>query len=323
MSSGRSGYAVAPADLSGGSLTGMLDVPGYLRRLRVPQPPRPTAEALMAIHRAHVERVAYNTIDIHLARRTTVDPYEAAARIVETGRSGYCFHLNGALGVLLGQLGFDVRRHRGGVCGGPADVPLKPFANHLALTVHGVPSAENPTGDWFVDAGLGDALYEPIALRAGSARQGPFGYELSASAALDGGWRFTHDQVGSFATMDFEARAATAAEFRGSHRSLSTSPQSPFVQCVIAQRRDADGFDKLLGCTLTRVDARGVTATEITDRSDWFAVLGDVFGLPLTDLTGPERDRLWQRAYESHLAWQARHRQSQGEHDRQPQGDHA
>ncbi len=97
---------------------------------------------------------------------TTVDPYESARRVVATGRGGYCFHLNGALSVLLAALGFDVRWHRGGVSDGGEPNPFEPFANHLALTVHGLPTPDAPDGVWFVDAGLGDALYEPIPLPA-------------------------------------------------------------------------------------------------------------------------------------------------------------
>jgi arylamine N-acetyltransferase len=125
-----------------------------------------------------VERVAYNTIDIQLGRTTTVDPRESFDRVVATGRAGYCFHCNGALSVLLAELGYDVRWHRGGVWSGAEEVPLRPYANHLALTVHGLPTPANPGGVWFADAGLGDALHEPVPLRAGPVRQEPFGYAM-------------------------------------------------------------------------------------------------------------------------------------------------
>lgn len=284
----------------------MLDVAGYLRRLGLPGRPEPSVESLFAIHQAHVERIAYNTIDIHLGRRTSVDPREAANRIVTTGRGGYCFHLNGALGLLLLQLGFDVRRHRGAVRSRLEETPLQPFANHLALTVHALPTPANPQGAWFVDAGLGDALHEPMPLRAGQARQGPFGYGLASSADLAEGWQFSHDPKGSFRTMDFEARPAAPTAFRASHAHLATSPQSPFVQLILAQRRDGAGADKLIGCTLNRVDEVGTTSREITTRQEWFAVLADLFGLTLDDTTERERERLWQRAWESQVAWRRR-----------------
>jgi len=283
----------------------VVDVTGYLRRLGLDHPGPPTAEALVTIHRAQVERIAYNTIDIQLDRRTSVDPYESAARIVATGRGGYCFHLNGAFSALLGALGFDVRWHRGGVWSGADEIPLQPQPNHLALTVHGLPTEEAPDGVWFADAGLGDALHEPVPLRVGDLRQGPFGYAVSRSPVLAGGWRFHHDPAGSFVGMDFEPRVANAADFRTAHERLSTSPDSGFVRWISAQRRDATGCDKLISCTLRRIEGTQTTERSLDTASDWFGALADVFGLPLDDVDAPGRAALYGRARAAQDEWLA------------------
>jgi arylamine N-acetyltransferase len=85
-----------------------MDTAAYLRRLGVDDAGPPSAAALAALHRAHVVRVPYETIEIQLGRPTTVDPHEAAERIVECNRGGYCYHLNGAFSLLLYALGYDV-----------------------------------------------------------------------------------------------------------------------------------------------------------------------------------------------------------------------
>jgi N-hydroxyarylamine O-acetyltransferase len=284
-------------------LLGVPDVQGYLRRLGLDDPGPPTAEALAAIHRAQVERVPYTTLDIHLGRSTTVDPSESFDRVVTTGRAGYCFHCNGALAMLLRELGYDARWHRGGVWSGPEEVPLRPFANHLALTVHGLPTAANPHGVWFVDAGLGDALHEPVPLHAGDVRQGPFAYSVVPSPALEGGWRFRHDPSGSFVAMDFEPRLAGPDDFVESHRSLSTSPDSPFVRFLTAARRDATGVDKLVSCSLLRREGAGTSTLSLRSPAQWRAAWADVFGLTLDDMTAEERDALWRRARQAQQAW--------------------
>jgi N-hydroxyarylamine O-acetyltransferase len=285
-------------------LRGVPDVNRYLRRLGLDDPGLPTPAGLAAIHRAQVERVPYNTIDIHLGRTTTVDPYEAFDRVVATGRAGYCFHLNGALSVLLSALGYDVRWHRGGVWSGPEEVPLVPYANHLALTVHRLPSEHNPDGVWLVDAGLGDALHEPLPLLAGPVRQGPFAYRLDPSPVLPNGWRFHHDPVGSFRAMDFEPNLAEPADFVTSHRELSTSPESPFVRFISVQRRDAAGTDKLISATLRRNEGAEVTEWVLRSRSEWYEVLADLFGLRLDDADSDERDALWREASDAQAAWE-------------------
>ena len=52
---------------------------GYLRRLGLDHLGPPSAEALAEILRAHVERVAYNTVDIQLGQPTPIAPGKFAA----------------------------------------------------------------------------------------------------------------------------------------------------------------------------------------------------------------------------------------------------
>jgi len=120
-----------------------LDVAGYLDRIGVARPGRPTIEVLRVLHAAQVERVPYETLEFQLGRRTTIDPYDSADRIVRGRRGGYCFHLNGAFDLFLTRLGFDVTLHRGRVQPPEPAGPVGPDANHLVLIVHGLPTPEN------------------------------------------------------------------------------------------------------------------------------------------------------------------------------------
>jgi N-hydroxyarylamine O-acetyltransferase len=283
-----------------------VDVAAYLERLRLRYPGGPSAEALSTLHRAHVERVAYEALEIQLGRATTIDPRDSAARILGRHRGGYCYHLNGAFSLLLEALGYDVVWHRAGVQN-HAD-PLPPggrLANHLALTVHGLPSEESPSGDWLVDVGLGDALHAPLPLHEGRYEQGPFRYVLRRSQVDPGGWRFEHDPRGSFAGMDFRPQRATQEDFRDRHLFLSTSPESGFVRTCSVQRRDAGGVDALTGCVLRRIDGTDRAPLVLDTSDDWFGVLRDVFDLPLGDVDAAARARLWARVRAAHEAWLA------------------
>ncbi|MFD7445036.1 arylamine N-acetyltransferase [Streptomyces sp. NPDC059909] len=208
---------------------------------------KPSATGLRALHRAHVEQVPWETLEIHLGRPTTVDPHESIARILQ-GRGGYCFHLNGAFATLLIALGYDVTLHRGGVHSTPDSPPPGATGGHLVLTV----DCEGQT--WVVDVGFGDALYEPIPLRAGSFRQGPFTYRLRPSQVEPGGWRFDHDERGAFAGMDFTMAPAALTDFAECHAVMSTSPDSQFVRTASAMRRRANGVGQLRGCVLSTTD---------------------------------------------------------------------
>ncbi len=168
--------------------------------------------------------------------------------------------------------------------------------NHLALTVHGLPTPANPDGMWLVDVGLGDALYDATPLRSGPVVQGGFRYALSPSPVLAGGWRFRHDSEGSFGGFDLEPEPATPADFALAHADLSTSPTSGFVQRLTAQRRHATGCDKLINCTLRRTSVVGTVEQELTSSDQLRRVLSEEFGLPLDDYDPADWELVWRRA---------------------------
>jgi arylamine N-acetyltransferase len=209
----------------------------YLGRLGLEREP-PSVDALYRLHRAHVERVPYETVWIHTGERYSCSAEESLVRVARTSRGGYCFHLNGAFSELLAALGYDVVRHIGGVHGpdGPSEVAM---TNHLVLTVHGLAFEDNPGGDWYVDVGLGDALYDPLALRPGVYRQAPFQLELAETPGGVGDWHLTHDPAGSFPGMAWKSAPTGLASFEATNTHLSTSPDSGFVKVLSVQRRSA------------------------------------------------------------------------------------
>jgi len=274
----------------------------YLGRLGLEAEP-PSAEALRRLHRRQVERVPYETMWIHAGERWGIDPADALARIALHGRGGYCYHLNGALALLLGSLGYSVHGHVGGVHG-PDGPDHTSAANHLVLTVDGLPSDDNPSGWWYVDAGLGDALYEPLPLAAAVYRQEPFRLVLSEPQDTSGEWHLTHDPSGGFVGMGWTTGAAELADFEAKHHWLSTAPESGFVQLAMAERRDATGVDVVRGLVLSRVGANARSDDPLTERDDWFAALADVFDLHFEHSPPGTCDRLWSRVVEQHRAWE-------------------
>lgn len=275
----------------------------YLRRLGLDAEP-PSVDALQRLHRRHVERIPYESMWIHLCQAWTVDPLQAVERIVCHGRGGYCYHLNGAFSELLRSLGYRVTRHVGGVHG-PGEPGAEAMGNHLVLTVSGLPTSENPSGTWYVDAGLGDALHEALPLARGDYRQGPFRLVLDETPGAVGDWHLNHDPAGGFSGMSWQAAEVDMDRFTKRHRWLSTSSDSGFVRVATVQRRDATGADILRGLVLTRVGTGTAPAEPLTERVDWFAALADVFDLRF-DATEPEAlDRLWGRSLSAHRSWEA------------------
>ncbi len=279
------------------------DVSVFLARLGVEREP-PTVGGLVRLHRAVLERVPYETTWIHLGERWGVDRLASLRRIAYQQRGGYCFQINGAFSLLLVALGYDVSLHVGGVHRADGPTP-DAMTNHLVLQVHGLPSDDCPDGSWYVDAGLGDALYEPVPLVTGTFRQGPYEFGLTTSDVWFADWQFLHHASGSFAGMAFRSAPAAIDDFAARNTILSTSPDSVFVQTLTVQRRDATGVDALRGRVLQRVEATVVAERTLASESEWFAALAEVFDLPLADVSTADRHGLWTRVHAAHEVWLA------------------
>jgi N-hydroxyarylamine O-acetyltransferase len=275
----------------------------YLARLGV-EAAAPSAQALRRLARRHAERVAYETLWIQAGERWGIAPAESATRVAYTGRGGYCFHLNGALGLLLHSLGYAVRAHVGGVHGTPEHDP-DAARNHLVLTVTGLPDETNPAGTWYVDNGLGDALHDPLPLVAGEYRQPPF--RLTLQRLGDEGWQLQHDPAGGFDHMIWTDGIAQQSDFENKHTLLSTSPDSGFVQVPMAERRDATGVDVIRGLARSRIGDGAFGAEPVTDKRAWFDLLADVFGLRFDGAPAGSRERLWAAAVAAQRRWEATH----------------
>jgi arylamine N-acetyltransferase len=278
------------------------DVNAYLTRLGLEREP-PSASALTRLHRAHAERIPYETLWIHTGDLWGLEITDSVRRIAHERRGGYCFHLNGAFWALLRALGYDAHRHVDGVHV-TGEHRAADHGNHLVVTVHGLPSDRAPDGTWYVDVGLGDALHEPLPLRAGRFRQAPWQLTLEATPDRgDADWLLTHDPLGGFPTMSWRATTETSmAPFAAQHTALSTDPDSGFVRVFTAQLRDATGVTVVRGLLLKRI-GDGASEEVLDTQTALADTLGDVFGLDLGTLSASTRAALWDRLRRQHDAW--------------------
>ena len=278
-------------------------VADYLARLGLDATGPPSADALAELQASHLERVVFENLEIQRGRPTTVDDAESAERIVKRGRGGYCFHLNGAFGLLLEALGYDVTRRRGTVQ--PLDTAPHRLLNHLVVVVHGLPTAAHPEGAWWAEVGLADGPTAPLALSAGDGEDGLYRYAIEPSPVYAGGWRLLQGEDGRSGIVDVDTAAPAATEVAAAHERLSTSPESRFVRTATVQRRRAGGLDVLRARELSHVARAGTRTTLLADEGAWFAALADVFDLELPDVDAAERRALWERVSAQHDAWAA------------------
>ncbi len=262
-------------------------VEAYLARLGFSRRPAPTAADLRDLHRRHLDAVPYENLTAVLGRPDPTDPAATLARIANGGNAGYCFHHNGAFELVLRDLGFTVERRFGHVHG-----RAEPDLNHLGLLV---------TIDgrrWWPDLGLGDALRDPVEVRDGEFRQGPFRYAITGTGPA-GEWTFHHDPAaGSFPAMDMRATPPDDALTAASHRVLSSPPDGRFARVLVVQRRDDTGAETLRGLRHQRT-GDGAFTRDLAGYGDWQAALA-ALGVSLAGVTDAELQDLHARILARH-----------------------
>lgn len=274
----------------------------YLKRLDVREIHEPTKEYLVELHKAHVERIPWQSIDAFGRKRTSID-YEDSIQLILSGRSGYCFHLNGAFSMLLRSLGYRVKLHRSGVQSHGAAPRIDSF--HLGLSVSLPGDPQSPS--FLADVGIGDMPYEPIPLLEGSYKQGPFTYKLVPSEAAPNGWRLENDPRGAISAVDYDSAEMPGMDvFKPNHERLSLASDANWSNTFLIQNRHASGSTELRGCMFTQRNHEGIIKVEVTRKSHWFEILADVFGEQLCAYSSQEKDELWDKALRNHEAWKSK-----------------
>ncbi len=244
----------------------------YLDRIGIDQATvaaGPSIETLRVLHRAHLEHVPFENLDIHIGRRIELDEERIVGKIVHNRRGGFCYELNTAFTALLRSLGYEVtlleaRVFDDGVIGMAFD--------HLCLFV-------DLDRRYLVDVGFGDSFIEPI----------PF--------ELDGDHR---DPAGSFGIVSigepwFDLRRDGEAQYRFStiRRVLEdfesgcnhhqNSQVSHFTHRPVVSRATPNGRVTLSGLRLIE-NVDGERSETTLSSEELSGVMTTVFGIDLPDV---------------------------------------
>lgn len=277
------------------------EVRAYLNRLGISDIQSPTKGYLFELHKAHVARIPWQTLDIFAGKPTSIDIQESVQLMIHH-RSGYCFHLNGAFTALLRALGYKVYWHRAGVQPLGQEPRINGF--HLGITVSLLNEQLGEEERWLVDVGLGDMPWEPIPLKFGQYIQGPFQYALEPSRITDGGWRLIHDPHYSYVGVDYAPDVVNSLElFKSNHEFYSRSPESPWMELFIVRQRHEQGMNELKGCIWRKWSGNTLDKIEISSKSEWFEILADIFNEPLVNYSMIERDLIWDKVNRQHQNW--------------------
>lgn len=153
---------------------GRLHLDAYLERIGYHGDLQPTGRTLAALHRAHVNSIAFENLDVVAGRGVSVDLDDVQAKLVGRGRGGYCYEHNVLFAAVLERLGYRVDRLLARI-GADHDRPRP--RTHMTLHAHG------DGHSWLADVGFGAGLLEPLPWGDRDPRdQGGWTYQLAGDA---------------------------------------------------------------------------------------------------------------------------------------------
>jgi N-hydroxyarylamine O-acetyltransferase len=251
----------------------MFDLQEYLGRVGYSGSVAADLDTLRAIHRAHVNAIPFENLDVQMGRGVSLDAEALQTKLVRQRRGGYCFEQNTLLAMALQSIGFDFRTREARVRQRTSGAVLPRTHMVLSVDVAGHP--------WLADVGFGgDGLVEPIPMDASEHDQLGLVYRVQQDARLavlqrrsPEGW----DDL--YAVLP---DPVYPIDLLVGNWYTSTFPGSPFVLNLTAQRIAGDTRHVLRNLTYTT--RRGdVAETREIDRAQLVPLLRDTFGIDLPD----------------------------------------
>lgn len=266
-------------------LSNTMKLQPYLNRIHYAGSTDISYGTLRDIHRAHLFNITYENLDIHRGLSLPLDEEYFYRKIVENGRGGWCYEMNGLLAWALREMGFPVTLLAGTVNRAISGADAE--GNHLCLLVE----LDQP---YLADVGFGNGILEPLPLREGEHQQRHFTYTLHRDGEY---WHFTnHPDTGP--DFDFTLEPYRLTDFANRCHYLQTSPESGFVKVAVCHRQTPNGFVSLKGATVKTVTEQGVTDRITETEADYEGTLRDVFDIHLPDV-----GELWGKVWRDHQTW--------------------
>jgi N-hydroxyarylamine O-acetyltransferase len=247
-----------------------VDVEAYLERIGYSGDRDPSYAVLKALHRAHLQAIPFENLDIQLGRPILLDLESLEAKLVRGRRGGYCFEQNALFAAVLDRLGFTVTRLGARVRLGSAEVRAR---THMLLAV------ELDGVQWLADVGFGAAgILEPVLAEPGvSVDQNGWQHRVVEEkpgfvlqSFYEGKWRDLYA---------FTLEEQYPADYELGNYFTSTHPESRFVTQLTAQRIMADVRFALTSTDLTEIRPGATITTPVESDDALLEILAEWFGL--------------------------------------------
>lgn len=236
----------------------------YLLRIGVdPNYNLPDVDALRLLQYQHLLTVPFENLDIHWKRPIVLETERFYSKIVENGRGGFCYELNGLFNELLRSIGFRTRLISARVFNGEE---YGPEFDHAAIIVT-IGELE-----YLVDVGFGDFAAGPLRIVPDIAqedREGIFVLRRGDFEVLEVAKKNGEALTPQYSFTPF---ARNLSEFAEMCDFQQYSPDSHFTKGKLCSLMTADGR-KTLTDNKFKITAKGSTSEESVGTDAEFAAI--------------------------------------------------
>jgi len=239
--------------------------------LAMPESLRPTKELLFSIQYQFTQTVPYENIDILMGIPLSLEENDLYDKIVTRHRGGYCFEINGFLGMLLRSIGYEVTDYMARYLRGETTIPMR---RHRVLLVTCEDGAK-----YICDAGIGQSAFRyPLPFIEGmeDAQCGEI-YRLDRDDFY--GWVISDWHRGAWRRFyGFTEEPQLNIDYVMPSFWCERHPDSPFTSAYMLSIKTPDGRKTLDGNVFRVFAGEDVTETTLTDE-EIPGVLDSVFGI--------------------------------------------
>jgi N-hydroxyarylamine O-acetyltransferase len=225
----------------------------YLQRINHAGGVAPTIQTLNTLQKNHLLNIPFENLDIHYGRKINLDIVPIFEKIVNNGRGGFCYELNGLFHTLLRAIGFDIKMISARAFNSQQQIFGQEY-DHLALIV------SIGTTEYLADVGFGEFSFLPLKMALNEIQ-----HDQRAAFKIeryDDRYLKVSKQAGEnwLPEYIFSSIPRTFNEFQEMCNYHQTSPHSHFTQNKLCSIATENGRITLTGDKLKVTD--GSTAYE-------------------------------------------------------------
>ncbi|MFJ9037676.1 arylamine N-acetyltransferase [Streptomyces sp. NPDC102406] len=253
-----------------------LDMDAYTARIGYTGDLKQDAETLRGLHRAHVDAIPFENLEMMLGRPVPLDLPALQDKLVNRRRGGYCYEHNLLFAAVLERIGFPVRGLGARVRLGAGSV--RPVTHMLTRVWAG-------EREWLCDVGFGaSGLREPIPLEDGAqGTQGAWEFGVEKEREGDGAWVLRSRQPDGWRDVyAFTLEERLPVDYVVLNHYTSTHPRSGFIRRPVVQYGIGDARRLLTGSEFVVEYADGRRTEREVEAGELGSVLDREFGIELS-----------------------------------------